>query len=109
MFSPAPVVRGSGESGGIYLAEPLDACTQLNNKVINDSSSSFALIIRGGCHFDEKVRNAQNAGFKAAVIYNNEDYGPVSASNVFTFINLDFNLCSLKLKILSVISYYYIC
>ncbi|XP_010912506.1 receptor homology region, transmembrane domain- and RING domain-containing protein 1 isoform X2 [Elaeis guineensis] len=75
----APVVRGSGESGGIYLAEPLDACTQLNNKVINDSSSSFALIIRGGCHFDEKVRNAQNAGFKAAVIYNNEDYGPVSA------------------------------
>ncbi|KAG1331126.1 Receptor homology region, transmembrane domain- and RING domain-containing protein 5 [Cocos nucifera] len=75
----APVVRGSNESGVIYLAEPLDACSPLNNKVVNDSRSSFALIIRGRCHFDEKVRNAQNAGFKAAVIYNNEDHGLVSA------------------------------
>ncbi|XP_038986624.1 receptor homology region, transmembrane domain- and RING domain-containing protein 1-like isoform X2 [Phoenix dactylifera] len=63
----------------MYPAEPLDACTPLNNKVVNDSRSSFALIIRGGCHFDEKVRNAQNAGFKAAIMYDNEDHPLVFA------------------------------
>ncbi|XP_008781537.2 receptor homology region, transmembrane domain- and RING domain-containing protein 1-like [Phoenix dactylifera] len=71
----APAVRGSGENGVIYTAEPLDGCTPLTNKVVNDSRSSFALIIRGECQFDEKVRNAQDAGFKAAIVYNDQDHG----------------------------------
>ncbi|KAJ0972049.1 hypothetical protein J5N97_020008 [Dioscorea zingiberensis] len=69
----APPIGGSGECGVLYVAEPLDACTPLMNKVTNYSSSPFALIIRGGCAFDEKVRNAQTAGFKAAIIYDKED------------------------------------
>jgi hypothetical protein len=37
--------------------------------------------IRGGCQFDDKVRNAQDAGFKAAVVYDNEDNGALVSSN----------------------------
>lgn len=88
MCSPAPAVRGSGESGVIYTSEPLNGCTPLTNKVVNDSRSSFVLIIRGECQFDEKVRNAQNAGFNAAIVYNDQDHGVLVASNVLTFINI---------------------
>ncbi|KAG0500006.1 hypothetical protein HPP92_000078 [Vanilla planifolia] len=71
----APPVKGSGLCGILYLAEPLDACTQLKNKFIEGPPSPFTLIVRGGCAFDDKVRNAQNAGFKAAIVYDNEDSG----------------------------------
>lgn len=72
----APSVKGSGESGMLYLAEPLDACSMLTNKVNRtgkDTMASFALIIRGACSFEDKVRKAQKAGFKAAIIYDNVD------------------------------------
>jgi len=63
------------------VAEPLDACTPLRNKIDEGSDSAFALIIRGGCTFNDKVRSAQKAGFKAAIMYNNEKHGPLVASN----------------------------
>ncbi|KAJ0969529.1 hypothetical protein J5N97_022406 [Dioscorea zingiberensis] len=69
----AGAIKGSGERGVLYIANPLDACTHLTNTVDSDSNPPFALIIRGGCTFDEKVRNAQIAGFKAAIVYDNED------------------------------------
>nr|AIZ68182.1 E3 ubiquitin-protein ligase RNF13-like protein [Albuca bracteata] len=75
----APAVKGSGERGILYVAEPLHACSQLRNKVVEGLDSVFALIIRGGCNFDEKVRNAQKAGFKAAIVYNDEEHGPLVA------------------------------
>ncbi|KAK1257644.1 hypothetical protein QJS04_geneDACA019908 [Acorus gramineus] len=62
----APSIKGYGICGALYTAEPLDACSSLTN---------FALIIRGGCTFDEKVRKAQNAGFKEATVYDDEDGG----------------------------------
>lgn len=71
----APIIKGSGECGVLYLAEPLDACTPLTNKVEEGPNSPFVLIIRGGCTFDDKVRHAQNAGFKAAIVYDDEDRG----------------------------------
>ncbi|XP_020572721.1 receptor homology region, transmembrane domain- and RING domain-containing protein 1-like [Phalaenopsis equestris] len=71
----APSVKGSGECGTLYLADPLTACTSLKNKAIEGQLSPFVLIIRGGCAFDDKVRNAQSAGFKAAIVYDNEDSG----------------------------------
>ncbi|URE38815.1 50S ribosome-binding GTPase [Musa troglodytarum] len=46
------------------------------------SGNPFALIIRGGCAFDAKVRSAQNAGFKAAIVYDNEDNGVVISKTV---------------------------
>lgn len=44
-------------------------------------SSAFVLTIRGGCSFEDKVRNAQKAGFEAAIVYDNEDDGVLVASN----------------------------
>ncbi|XP_057503188.1 receptor homology region, transmembrane domain- and RING domain-containing protein 2 [Actinidia eriantha] len=70
----APAVKASGECGTLYLAEPLDACLPLSNKVdstVKGCGSPFVLSIRGGCSFEEKVRRAQAAGFKAAIIYDN--------------------------------------
>ncbi|OIT32998.1 PREDICTED: receptor homology region, transmembrane domain- and RING domain-containing protein 2-like [Nicotiana attenuata] len=76
-FAPSP--KGSGKCGTLYVAEPLDACSTLTNKIepINNfTKDPFALIIRGGCSFEDKVRKAQAAGFKAAIIYDNE-YGVI--------------------------------
>ncbi|KAJ4963808.1 hypothetical protein NE237_023747 [Protea cynaroides] len=77
----APTVKGSGESGILNVAEPLDACSPLSNKVDTGrgANASFVLIIRGGCTFEHKVRTAQDAGFKAAIVYDNEDNGALIA------------------------------
>ncbi|OIW06568.1 hypothetical protein TanjilG_03962 [Lupinus angustifolius] len=80
----APKVKGSGECGVLYLAEPLDACTELVNKAeyVSNVSSPFVLVVRGGCSFEEKVKSAQNAGYKAAIVYDNEDGGVLIASEI---------------------------
>ncbi|KAL6651675.1 hypothetical protein ACP70R_010600 [Stipagrostis hirtigluma subsp. patula] len=71
----APGVKGTGINGVVYTAEPLNACSPLTNKAVEGPPPPFALIIRGGCTFDEKVRNAQDAGFKAAIVFDNENSG----------------------------------
>ncbi|XP_010535213.1 PREDICTED: receptor homology region, transmembrane domain- and RING domain-containing protein 2-like [Tarenaya hassleriana] len=71
-------IKASGEMGVLYVAEPLDACKDLSNKPDEHSSngtSPFALIIRGGCSFEDKVRKAQRAGFKAAIVYDSQGSG----------------------------------
>ncbi|XP_022958340.1 receptor homology region, transmembrane domain- and RING domain-containing protein 2-like [Cucurbita moschata] len=77
----APTIASSGDPGVLYLANPLDACATLENKVQLPltNSSPFALIIRGGCSFEDKVRRAQVAGFKAAIVYDNKDGGGLIA------------------------------
>ncbi|KAL2241776.1 receptor homology region, transmembrane domain- and RING domain-containing protein 2 isoform X1 [Sesamum indicum] len=77
----APSVKGSGKCGTLNVAEPLDACSPLTNKItsnMNVTRYPFVLIIRGGCSFEDKVRRAQAAGFKAAIIYDTEN-GPLVA------------------------------
>ncbi|KAG8095989.1 hypothetical protein GUJ93_ZPchr0013g33890 [Zizania palustris] len=71
----APGVKGSGINGVVYTAEPLNACDPLRSKADKGSPSPFVLVTRGGCAFDEKVKNAQDAGFKAAIVYDNENSG----------------------------------
>ena len=78
----APAVKGSGVKGVIYTVEPLDACSPLRKRAIEGPISPFALILRGGCQFDDKVRNAQNAGFKAVIVYDNKDHGVLVSSNI---------------------------
>lgn len=82
-FLAAPSVKAAGEIGLLYVAEPLDACSDLTNKPEQSSNgtSPFVLIVRGGCSFEDKVRKAQRAGFKAAIIHDNEDRGILVASN----------------------------
>ncbi|KAK9111875.1 hypothetical protein Scep_019394 [Stephania cephalantha] len=69
----APSVKGSGNSGVLYLAEPIDGCSPLTNKLNASVRSPFVLMIRGGCTFEEKVRRAQSVGFRTAIVYDNED------------------------------------
>ena len=111
----APAIGSPGEPGVLYLAKPLDACSTLesNTALPVNSSSPFVLIIRGGCSFEDKVRRAQMAGFKAAIIYDNEDGGGLIASNDFLhyylhahspFIEVDYflyDLCILTMSMLS--------
>ncbi|KAK6938532.1 PA domain [Dillenia turbinata] len=76
----APSVQGSGECGTLHVADPVDACTALTNKFDPASSTPpFALIIRGGCSFEDKVKKAQAAGFKAAIVYDDQDDGVLVA------------------------------
>ena len=77
----APGVKGSGVNGLVYTSEPLNACSPLTIKAVKGPPSPFALIVRGGCTFDEKVKNAQDAGFKAAIVYDNENSGVLVSSN----------------------------
>lgn len=67
--------KGSGLCGILQRAEPSDGCSPLTNKAVSGEGleSPFALIERGKCSFERKIRNAQSAGFKAAIVYNNED------------------------------------
>ncbi|OVA04065.1 zinc finger protein [Macleaya cordata] len=71
----APSVKSSGAKGTLYIAEPLDACSPLRNKInqTEGSLAPFVLIIRGRCTFEDKVRRAQSAGFEAAIVYDDED------------------------------------
>jgi E3 ubiquitin-protein ligase RNF13 len=45
------------------------------------------LIIRGGCSFEHKVRRAQKAGFKAAIVFDNEE-GVLVASKTFSYVKI---------------------
>lgn len=83
---PAPLVKKSGESGILYVAEPLEACTTLTNELSEDLGIPFVLIRRGKCSFEAKVRNAQYAGFKAAIVFDNEDRGILISSKFFIFV-----------------------
>ncbi|XP_059299400.1 receptor homology region, transmembrane domain- and RING domain-containing protein 2-like isoform X1 [Lycium ferocissimum] len=77
----APSAKSSGKCGTLYVAEPLDACKTLTNKIEptnNFTKEPFVLIMRGECSFEDKVRKAQAAGFKAAIIYDNA-YGDIIA------------------------------
>jgi len=49
-------------------AVPEDGCTKIGSPP--KSGSWFALIKRGNCNFDVKVRNAQNSNYTLAIIFN---------------------------------------
>jgi len=84
-------VSSKGICGKLYIAEPLDACSPLMNKIEQNNSgnctSPFALIIRGVCGFEDKVRRAQKAGFETAIVYDNVDNSPLVASNALFLIS----------------------
>ena len=66
-------MESPGIRGTLQVAQPLDACSPLMNKAKPGEGRrlSFALIKKGNCTFEYKVRNAQAAGFSAAIVYNN--------------------------------------
>ncbi|KAL0695187.1 hypothetical protein Bca4012_062367 [Brassica carinata] len=71
----SPLEDATVETGVLYDADPLDACQKLRNKPKQSTNGTFpfALIVKGGCSFEHKVRNAQGTGFKAAIIHDDVD------------------------------------
>jgi len=72
--SPAqfgPLLNGTGVTGDVVLASTIDGCSALP---AGSLTGKIGLMERGGasgCTFALKVKNAQNAGAIAAIIYNN--------------------------------------
>ena len=64
------------------MADPLEACSSLLNRFRSQEIDTikFALIIRGKCAFEDKVRNAQDAGFHAVIVYDDRDKGNLVSS-----------------------------
>jgi len=63
-----------GIVGTLVQAKPLHGCTKLNNTVAPNGQRKIAYMQRDrdenvGCHFTVKVKNAQEAGFSAAIIF----------------------------------------
>ncbi|KAK9948413.1 hypothetical protein M0R45_003989 [Rubus argutus] len=68
-------VNSSGSCGALVKSDPLNACSPLRNGHRSNETdiARFALIIRGECAFKDKVLNAQKAGFRAAIVYDDRD------------------------------------
>ena len=59
--------------GTVKKAVPFDACQSVNAvKHTNEEGAVIMLVMRGKCHFAEKVINAQNAGAKLVIIVDNQ-------------------------------------
>ncbi|VVA09904.1 PREDICTED: receptor homology region [Prunus dulcis] len=73
----AIAVNSSGICGALLISDPLDACSSLRNGLRPNETDKtrFALIVRGECAFKDKVQNAQNAGFRGAIVYDDRDKG----------------------------------
>ncbi|XVF15932.1 hypothetical protein REPUB_Repub09cG0198500 [Reevesia pubescens] len=69
--------NNKGVCGAIEVADPLNACAPLRNEFGSNKTDliRFALIIRGDCSFEEKIRNAQSGGFSAAIVYDDKAGG----------------------------------
>ncbi|KAF8104518.1 hypothetical protein N665_0171s0024 [Sinapis alba] len=68
-------VPRNGICGALFVADPLDGCSPLllPSNYTQQRTTKFALIIRGGCSFEDKLLHAQNSGFQAAIVYDNLD------------------------------------
>lgn len=74
IFAARPV-PDEGVTGILHVANPLDACAPLKNHIPEgEPLVPFVVISRGTCNFDKKVKNAQVAGFQAAIVYNTMDF-----------------------------------
>eukprot|EP00850_Spirogloea_muscicola_P020282 SM000211S06652 [mRNA] locus=s211:129494:138564:- [translate_table: standard] len=69
--APGGVLPPEGIKGVLHKVEPLDGCAPLASAPAG-GEHAFALIERGGCLFDVKVQHAQQAGFSAVIVFNND-------------------------------------
>lgn len=73
---------GDGICGSLRAAEPAEACEPIKDRGARRGAGrkAFVLIARGNCSFEEKVRAAQQAGFDAAVVYDDEEKASLYSS-----------------------------
>jgi E3 ubiquitin-protein ligase RNF13 len=80
--------------GKLHIAEPLNACKPLTNGPSAKEKNPFVVIGSGQCNNVLKVKNAQNAGFMAVLLFNVEDEPEFINSKA-----LSLWLCSLRVMI----------
>ncbi|KAM7261022.1 hypothetical protein ACFE04_026497 [Oxalis oulophora] len=80
-------VDSSGLCGAIHVADPLNGCSPFRNRFdLNETEQvKFLLLIRGGCSFQEKIKNAQDFGFQAVIVYDDKD----DANLIYMMVNMD--------------------
>lgn len=73
----------NGLKGFATYANPANACEPISPPPDDTKSKWIVLIQRGDCSFEQKVRNAQAAGYSAAIVHNvgSDDLEPMSANN----------------------------
>ncbi|OEL15217.1 hypothetical protein BAE44_0023765 [Dichanthelium oligosanthes] len=74
-----PRVGGDGICGSLRIAEPAEACEPIKGRR-GAGRKAFVMIARGNCSFEDKVRAAQQAGFDAAVVYDDEEKASLYSS-----------------------------
>ena len=70
-----PVLDATGVTADVMLSPVLDGCTALPAASL---TGKIGLIERGTCNFTVKVKNAQDAGALAAIIYSLPDSAPTA-------------------------------
>lgn len=69
-----PKVPSAGICGVLFFGNPINACSPLSSVLAKSDDYTrlrFALVSRGDCSFDTKVRRAQDAGFQAILVADN--------------------------------------
>ncbi|XP_072985523.1 receptor homology region, transmembrane domain- and RING domain-containing protein 1 [Typha latifolia] len=69
-------IDASGICGSLHVADPVDACSPLRNNGSRGGGGGgarFVLIARGVCSFEEKIRAAQDGGFDATIINDDQE------------------------------------
>lgn len=66
-----PPIPEAGLFGEVYVADPLDGCSAFAANVTD--KIVFALVKRGACFFEQKVRNSQDAGYTGTIVFDHEE------------------------------------
>ena len=78
-------ISGAGFVGLLATANSLNACLPLKMAELKEPKfPAFLLIERGGCSFVTKVQYAQDAGYAAAIVFDNEDSQELVTSKCYT-------------------------
>ncbi|CAM6114819.1 unnamed protein product [Calypogeia fissa] len=73
-----PPIPEAGIYGEVYVADPLTGCSDFAIQVTD--RTVFAVVQRGECLFEVKVRNSQNAGFTGTIVFDNGESDLVTMS-----------------------------
>lgn len=90
LFNSVPAIFGAQPSSDavdgdlFHISGTNPGCSQISD----DLTGKMALIERGGCTFIDKVRNAQNAGAKGVVVFQNSGDEPFAMPGTNSLINI---------------------
>lgn len=95
-FGPVYPSIGIGENTLLLVDDGNNITNDGCEPIINDVTDKIALIQRGSCNFDLKVKNAQDAGAIAVIIYQNNTDEPFSMGGSSEGITIPSAMISLE-------------